>query len=91
MKNTIYCKGCNQKSADKDGFEHGICGECFEKALLIIETMPDDQFNRFLMTTPPRVQMLVRGRMCDWKKVLPQWYVQFEADFIGAKNFHGVQ
>jgi len=45
------------------------------EALLTLRRMSDVQFNKFLSTLPPRVQLLVRGRMCDWEQVLPGWYV----------------
>lgn len=46
------------------------------EALKILEGMTDAQFNAFLQTLPERTQMLVRSRMCDWKKVLPAWYIK---------------
>jgi len=83
-----YCIGCEASTMDFSGFKDRVCDDCFDKALLVLDTMPDEQFNRFLQWTPARVQMLVRGKMVEWRDVLPSWYVRFETEFIGAKNFH---
>ena len=43
-------------------------------ALKALESMSDEEFNAFLGSLPSRVQLLVRGRMVDWREVLPEWY-----------------
>lgn len=46
------------------------------RALQELESMDDKEFNEFLEVVPPRVKLLVRGRMVDWRKVLPPYYKQ---------------
>ena len=38
--------------------------------------MSTQRFNSFMLTLPDRVQMLVRSGMCNWREVLPEWYVK---------------
>lgn len=45
------------------------------EALKKLEAMTDEEFNKFLASCPQRVQLLVRGGMVEWKKVLPAWYM----------------
>ena len=46
------------------------------EALKALEEMPDAEFNAFLGTLPARTLLLVRSGMCDWRSVLPAWYVK---------------
>ena len=45
------------------------------EALKALEAMTDQEFNEFLGSLPARVQLLVKGRMVDWREVLPEWYI----------------
>lgn len=45
-------------------------------ALKKLEAMPEAEFQTFLKSLPQRVQLLVRGGMVEWKKVLPEWYIK---------------
>ncbi len=45
------------------------------EALIALEKMTDEEFNRFLQKCPERVQMLVRSHMVDWQEILPEWYM----------------
>lgn len=47
-----------------------------KEALNILKDMNDKDFNIFLDKLPARVKLLIRGRMVDWKEVLPQWYIK---------------
>ena len=47
-----------------------------EEALLKLEKMSTQEFNNFLKRLPERVGMLVRSGMCNWREVLPEWYVK---------------
>lgn len=44
------------------------------EALKEIKSLPDEEFNIFLERLPRRVSLLVKGRMVDWREVLPYWY-----------------
>lgn len=50
------------------------------EALKELETMSTQRFNSFLLTLPERVQMLVRSGMCNWREVLPEWYVKYRIE-----------
>lgn len=47
-----------------------------DEALKSLEAMNDKEFNIFLKKCPNRVQLLVRGRMVDWREVLPDYYIK---------------
>ncbi len=49
-----------------------------KQALKILEDMPDSEFNIFLDNLPQRTQLCVKGRMVDWRDVLPEWYIKAE-------------
>lgn len=44
------------------------------RALQKIEAMDEEEFQKFFKSLPARVQLLVKGGLCDWRKVLPQYY-----------------
>ncbi len=46
------------------------------EALKVLEKMSTGDFNKFLNSLPARVGMCVRSGMCDWRKVLPLWYIK---------------
>ena len=64
-----------QHIADTNRFKElrAMCDK--HDALKALESMPDAEFNAFLGSLPARVQLLVRSRMCDWREVLPEWYL----------------
>ena len=43
-------------------------------ALIALEKMDEENFQKFFKSLPQRVQMLVRGGMVSWKETLPQYY-----------------
>ena len=47
------------------------------KALKILEKMPEDKFQAFFKSLPPRVTMIVKAGFADWRKVLPAWYIKY--------------
>lgn len=50
------------------------------EALIVLEKMTSQQFNHFLKGLPERVGMLVRSGMCNWREVLPQWYIKSQTE-----------
>lgn len=38
-----------------------------------LSNLSDQDFDAFFTRLPARVQLLVRGGMCDWREVLPQY------------------
>lgn len=44
--------------------------------LLELENLSEDKFQAFFASLPERVKLLVRGGMCDWRQVLPEWYAR---------------
>ena len=46
------------------------------EALKVLEKMGTQDFNKFLNSLPARTQTLVKTGMCDWRKVLPEWYIK---------------
>ena len=46
-----------------------------KEALVILETMPEKQFQAWFKELPHRVRLMVRGGMVNWKEVLPIWYI----------------
>jgi hypothetical protein len=64
-----------------------------EKALKILMEMNEREFQTFFDSLPPRVKLMVKGGMVDWKEVLPQWYINFKEHnqnniFAILKNGH---
>ena len=49
------------------------------KALAELEAMSDAEFLAFVAKLPERVKLLGRTGMCDWRTVLPAWYVKLSA------------
>ena len=47
-----------------------------EEALKELRKMSDVDFAKFYQTLPPRVQLLLRGRMVRWEDVLPEYYIK---------------
>lgn len=47
-----------------------------EEALQKLDEMEDKEFMEFLDSLPPRVVLMVKGRMVNWREVLPAWYVK---------------
>lgn len=41
-----------------------------------LECMPEPEFQAFFKQLPERTQMMVRTGLCDWRRVLPEWYVK---------------
>ena len=39
-----------------------------------LDTLPEEEFQLFFATIPPRVKLLVKSGLCDWRKVLPEYY-----------------
>lgn len=39
-----------------------------------LKALSNEQFDAFFITLPLRVQMLIKGKMVDWREVLPQYY-----------------
>lgn len=50
------------------------------KALQLLETMPDKEFNEFFNQVPMRTQLLIRGHFVDWRETLPQWYIKLKEE-----------
>ena len=48
----------------------------FQNALISLENMTDEEFNKFLVSLPQRVQLLVRANFVNWREVLPIWYIK---------------
>ena len=46
-----------------------------KEALDILEKMPENEFQEFFNSLPPRVTMLLKGGLADWREILPQWYI----------------
>lgn len=46
-----------------------------QEALNKLEQMTDNEFKKFFDKLPSRVQLLVRSGMVNWRKVLPEWYI----------------
>ena len=46
------------------------------EALKELENLSDEAFNIFLEGLPSRVKLMVKGRMVDWREVLPDWYIR---------------
>jgi hypothetical protein len=46
------------------------------EALKAIDGMDDKKLNEFIEKCPPRVQILVRGHMVDYREVLADWYMR---------------
>lgn len=38
--------------------------------------MSDDDFNKFLLSLPQRVQLIVRSGLANWYEVLAEWYIK---------------
>lgn len=51
-----------------------------DKALQILESMPEDEFQTFFKGLPERVQLCMRGGLVSWKEVLPEWYIKSVED-----------
>jgi hypothetical protein len=49
-----------------------------------VETMSEEEFQAFFAWLPERVKLLVRGRMVDWREVLPEWLKKYEAEKADA-------
>ncbi len=49
-----------------------------KEALQKLEDMDDSTFMAFLESLPLRVEMLIKGRMVDWRETLPAWYLKKE-------------
>lgn len=49
-----------------------------QNALDILMKISDKEFDEFLNSThvPERARMLIKGKMADWKTVLPQYYIK---------------
>ena len=45
-----------------------------EKALKILEEMPEEKFQEFYNSLPYRVRLCCEGGLVDWREVLPQWF-----------------
>lgn len=46
------------------------------EALAKLEAMPEAEFQAFFAKLPERVKLLVKSGMSDWRKVLPEWYIE---------------
>lgn len=46
-----------------------------------VETLPEEEFQRFFSWLPSRVQLLVKSGMCDWKEVLPEWFDKYRQQY----------
>jgi len=44
-------------------------------ALAKLEQMPEDEFQTFFKGLPYRVQFCCKGRLVNWRDVLPEWYI----------------
>jgi hypothetical protein len=49
-----------------------------EDALIILEAMPEPEFQAFYAKLPGRTRLLVGGGLVDWREVLPSWYIKRE-------------
>lgn len=45
-----------------------------------LEAMPEQEFQDFFSWLPERTKLLVRGGMCDWREVLPEWYDKYQGE-----------
>ena len=54
--------------------------EAEKEALAKLEAMSDDEFLMFVAKLPPRVKLLAKSGMCNWREVLPAWYVKLETN-----------
>lgn len=46
-----------------------------QQAIKRLEDMPEDEFQKFFKSLPPRTQLLVKGGLVDWKECLAEWYI----------------
>jgi len=60
-------------------------------ALNILEAMPEDTFQAFFSSLPARVRLVVGSGLCNWKEVLPQWYVKHLTNKGKSKMEHGAR
>ena len=47
-----------------------------KKALEELEKMTDAEFDKFLNSLPQRTQLCIKGGLCDWRSVCPEWYIK---------------
>lgn len=47
-----------------------------EKALAILNSMPEPEFQAWFQKLPVRVRLCVGGGLVNWRDVLPEWYVK---------------
>jgi len=47
-----------------------------EKALKVLEEMPEPEFQEFYKALPARVRLCCEGGLVNWKEVLPEWYLK---------------
>lgn len=50
----------------------------YSSMLLELEALPETEFQAFFAWLPERVRLLVRGRVVDWREVLPEWYAKYK-------------
>ena len=46
------------------------------EALRVLEIMSEPEFQAFFETLPERVKLCCKGRLVDWRHVLPEWYIK---------------
>lgn len=47
-----------------------------KEALVILENMPEDEFQKFFKKLPERVKILIRANFVNWREILPKWYIK---------------
>ena len=57
------------------------------KIIKIIETMPEDKFQKFFEALPSRVKLLIKSGMVNWREVLPEWYEKMFFKVKGEKEW----
>ena len=60
--------------------------EAEREALAKLEAMPDEEFLLFVAKLPARVKLLAKSGMCDWRTVLPAWYVKLSANVSDERD-----
>ena len=49
-----------------------------KEALIVLENMPEKQFQEWFGDLPYKVRLMVGGGLVNWREILPIWYIKTE-------------
>ena len=53
-----------------------------KEALIVLENMPEKQFQEWFRALPCRVRLMVGGGLVNWREILPIWYIKQQTERI---------